>query len=286
MAVVTPDGIVGTVRHVYPTASEVLLITDPDFAAGVVSAKGHVRGTLKGQGTPICKVDYVPPEEKVEVGEWFYASGDDRIFPRGFPAGVVKSVHTIAMQPFQEILVEPFIQRGVEEVLVVTEGVHQNVPATPPVEQPVHMTPPVPAAGTDAGGTPYVPPGTEADKALLQYKAAGEAQSHSYGEGWGVPDFRKLPTAGVSVPAGRGPAAAPAATPAAAALTQPVPAAPVATPATPPAQPPAAGLKPTDSKPPDSGAKVNPNPQPAAKPGDATRRSNQAAGAPPGGPGR
>ena len=39
MAVVTPDGIVGKVIAAYPTASEVLLITDPDFAAGVVSGK-------------------------------------------------------------------------------------------------------------------------------------------------------------------------------------------------------------------------------------------------------
>ncbi len=96
----------GKVIAAYPTASEVLLITDPDFAAGVVSQKGQVHGTLKGQGTPMCKVDYVPFEEKVEPGEWLYTSGDDRIFPRGFPVGVVKVVRSRG-QPFKEILVEP-----------------------------------------------------------------------------------------------------------------------------------------------------------------------------------
>ena len=111
MAVVTPDGIVGKVIAAYPTASEVMLITDPDFAAGVISQKTQVRGTLKGQGTPLCKVDYVPFEDKVEAGEWFYTSGDDRIFPRGFPVGVVKAVRP--GQPFKEILVEPSgMQRG------------------------------------------------------------------------------------------------------------------------------------------------------------------------------
>ena len=105
MAVVTPDGIVGKVITAYPTASAVLLITDPDFAAGVVSQKGLAHGTLKGQGTPICRVDYVPFEEKVEPGEWLYTSGDDRIFPRGFPVGVVKAVRSA--QPFKEILVDP-----------------------------------------------------------------------------------------------------------------------------------------------------------------------------------
>src|ERR1035441_692409 len=92
MAVVTPDVIVGKVIPAYPTASQVLLITDPDFAAGVVTQKGQVHGTLKGQGTPQCKVDYVAFEEKVEPGEWVYTSGDDRIFPRGFRVGIVKAV--------------------------------------------------------------------------------------------------------------------------------------------------------------------------------------------------
>jgi rod shape-determining protein MreC len=80
MAVVTPDGIVGKVIAAYPTASQVMLVTDPEFAAGVISQKNGARGTLKGQGTPTCRVDYVPFEVKVEVGEMFYTSGDDRIF--------------------------------------------------------------------------------------------------------------------------------------------------------------------------------------------------------------
>jgi rod shape-determining protein MreC len=95
MPVVTPDGIVGKVIAAYPTASEVMLITDPEFAAGVVSQKNHVVGTLKGQGHATCKVDYVPSEEKVEAGEMFFTSGDDRIFPKGFPVGVARVVRPV-----------------------------------------------------------------------------------------------------------------------------------------------------------------------------------------------
>ncbi len=51
MAVVTPDGIVGKVIAAYPTASQVQLITDENFAAGVISDKHRVHGTLDGQGT-------------------------------------------------------------------------------------------------------------------------------------------------------------------------------------------------------------------------------------------
>ena len=35
MAVVTPDGIVGKVLDAFPTASQVMLITDPTFSARV-----------------------------------------------------------------------------------------------------------------------------------------------------------------------------------------------------------------------------------------------------------
>ena len=142
MAVVTPDGIVGKVIAAYPTASQVLLITDPDFAAGVVTEKSQVHGTLKGQGTPQCKVDYVAFEEKVEPGEWVYTSGDDRIFPRGFRVGIVKAVRP--GQPFKEILVEPSgMQRGlVEDVLILIEGVHQRIPDAPSGMQPIYIAAP------------------------------------------------------------------------------------------------------------------------------------------------
>src|SRR5271156_182914 len=50
MAVVTADGIAGKVLEAYPTASQVLMVDDPGFAAGVISQKNHVRGILMGIG--------------------------------------------------------------------------------------------------------------------------------------------------------------------------------------------------------------------------------------------
>jgi rod shape-determining protein MreC len=199
--VVTPDGIVGKVIAAYPTASQVLLITDPDFAAGVISQKSQARGTLKGQGTPMCKVDYVPAEEKVAIGDWFYTSGDDRIFPRGFPVGVVRSVR--ATQPFQEIYVEPAgVQRGVEDVLILIEGVHQGIPEEPPANQQVYIAPPVPQGS--AAPVPQAGSNTEADKLRQHYQDVGNAQSHKFGEGLPgskPPDFNLKVTPGQQSPA-------------------------------------------------------------------------------------
>jgi len=210
MAVVTPDGIVGKVIAAYPTASEILLATDADFAAGVVSQDG-VRGTLKGQGTPLLKVDYVPISERVQAGQWFYTSGDDRIFPRGFPVGIVRSVRDA--QPFKEILLEPAgLQRGLEDVLIITQGVHQDVPAAPVADQPVYIAPAPPdeskAAAPPAPGSST--PVTEADKLRQAYQAAGEAQGHKFGSGEsGPPNFTglntPLPRATPPAPAGARP---------------------------------------------------------------------------------
>ena len=220
MAVVTPDGIVGKVIAAYPTASEILLATDTDFAAGVVSQDGAVRGTLKGQGTPLLKVDYVPIQEKVQVGQWFYTSGDDRIFPRGFPVGVVRSVRDA--QPFKEILLDPAgLQHGLEDVLIITQGVHQDIPPTPVADQPVYIAPSPPdeskpASPAAAGAAPASPPITEADKLRLEYQASGDAQGHKFGSGaYSEPNFSGI---GTTLPQKPAPAAAaPAALPAAAA---------------------------------------------------------------------
>ncbi len=203
MAVVTADGIVGKVIASYPTASQVMLITDANFAAGVISQKNRVHGTLKGQGHSTCLVDYVQNEEKVDVGEMFYTSGDDRIFPKGLPAGVASVVR--AGKNFnKEIFLTPSgFQHGLEEVLIVLEGVHQTIPdAQTPQSPGVYMLPAPPA---DAGGTAQSDSdrkasglATDADRLRERYRRVGEAQNHVFGEGVPgsrPPDFNLNPDA-------------------------------------------------------------------------------------------
>jgi rod shape-determining protein MreC len=265
MAVVTPDGIVGKVIAAYPTASEVLLVTDTDFAAGVISQKSMVRGTLKGQGTPMCKVDYVPSEEKIAVGDWMYTSGDDRIFPRGFPVGVVRVVRP--GPSFQEIWVEPSgMQRGLEDVLILLEGVHQAIPDEPPAVQQIYLTPPPPDSQAEASPTPA---GTEADKLRQRYKAVGDLQNHKFGEsGVGEKPVNlnlKTPPAGGTnpAPAGRG------AAPTNAARTNPTPPPPRTAPA--PAAGTASPAPAGGGSGPTNAAGTNPAPPAAGRPAPSSR---------------
>src|SRR5271170_1495932 len=213
MAVVTPDGIVGKVVDAYPTASLVMLITDPTFAAGVVSQKNRVHGTLKGQGHAECLVDYVQNEEHVDIGEWFFTSGDDRIFPKGFPVGQVTAAPN--GKTFKEIYVSPSgMQGGVEEVLIVLQGVHQEVPGGE-VASPSYTILPAPTEAvtqTPEGGPQPGALATDADRLRAIYKDVGVAQKHTYGEGppgTKPPDFTKIPSIhGVPAPGSSQPNAA------------------------------------------------------------------------------
>ncbi|MBM3776518.1 MAG: rod shape-determining protein MreC, partial [Acidobacteria bacterium] len=163
MAVVNPDGIVGKILAAFPTASQVMLITDPDFAAGVVSQKHQVKGALKGLGYANCRVDYIPNEEKVEAGEIFYTSGDDRIFPKGFPAAFVRVVRPGTA--FKEILVEPLgMKHGLEEVLILLESVHQAIPENQVASSSLYLAPRPPGASPDdPSSLPKAAVGTDAD---------------------------------------------------------------------------------------------------------------------------
>jgi rod shape-determining protein MreC len=182
MAVITPDGIVGRVLAAYPTASQVLLITDPVFAAGVISQKNRIQGTVKGQGHGSVLVDYIQNEQPVEVGEWFYTSGDDRVFPKGLPVGQVKIVRP--GKTFKEILVMPSgVQGGLEEVLIVLEGVHQAIPEHQEAAPGIYIMPPPPADNETSSAGPPKGIGTDADRLLERYKRIGEVQNHTFGEG-------------------------------------------------------------------------------------------------------
>jgi rod shape-determining protein MreC len=203
MAVVTPSGVVGRILAVYPFASQVLSLSDPGFAAGVESQKNHVHGVLKGLGNGATRVDYIPAGQKVEVGELFFTSGEDRVFPKGMVAGKVTG---IAEGPsYQDITVEPTgTEAAPEEVLIVVDPVHQEIPEAPPAETPVFLAPDVPPAASEPGGAPAnvsqysARPTTQADKMMDQYRKIGEAQGHVFGEGLPgskPPDFNINPNA-------------------------------------------------------------------------------------------
>ena len=136
MPVITPGGVVGKVSQVLSSTAQVLLITDPESGVGALLADSRIHGSLRGSGPGPLQLSFVLNDEPVKVGEQVETSGDDQIYPKGLPLGIVTSVHPGAT--FQQILVQPAAPLSrLESVLVVT----QVVTAAPEsAAEPPHLT--------------------------------------------------------------------------------------------------------------------------------------------------
>ncbi len=241
MAVITPDGIVGKVIAAFPTAAQVLMVDDPTFAAGVISQKHRVRGTVRGLGQSKCQVDFIQNEEPVDVGEMFYTTGDDGVFPEGLPVGRVTSARP--GNPNKQVMLAPSgLGGGLEEVLVILEGVHQVIPDPATAAPQIHLQAP-PAQAAEPGASSLPAAATDADRLRARYTVIGEAQGHKFGEGLPgskPPDFNLNP----DDPAVKARAAAAAAAAAAKTTTAPKPATAVTEP-----RPSGSGQTPPPAKP-------------------------------------
>ncbi|MGA2434244.1 MAG: rod shape-determining protein MreC [Bryobacteraceae bacterium] len=196
MAVITPEGIVGKVVAAYPTASQVLLLTDPTFSAGVISQKHRVHGDVRGLGQSKCQIDYIQNEETVETGEKFYTSGDDGVFPKGLLAGTAIAVQSGPSS--KQVFLDPAaLHGGLEEVLIIVEGVHQPIPDISTASPEIHLQPPAAAAQeTPRPDGQAEVAGTEADRLREKYEQIGAAQNHVFGTGLPgskPPDFNADP---------------------------------------------------------------------------------------------
>ena len=121
-AVITPDGIVGKLRDVFPHTAQVLQVNDPTSGAGVLLASTRIRGILKGSTTGRIQIMNLTPDSRIKPGEQVLTSGGDQVFPRGLKVGTIESIATDPdHQPYTLIVVKPAANLfQLEEVLVIT----------------------------------------------------------------------------------------------------------------------------------------------------------------------
>jgi rod shape-determining protein MreC len=129
MAVITADGIVGKVLLVYPSVSQVLLISDQSSGVGVILEKSRLQGVLRGNVNGEVDLERVMKDEEVSAGETVLTSGGDQIFPKGLPVGTVSEVEK-GKDVFLNIKVKPAASLSkLEEVLVLVEKRERAVTA-------------------------------------------------------------------------------------------------------------------------------------------------------------
>lgn len=122
MPVISPDGIVGKLRDVFPHTAQVLAINDQTSGAGVILATTRIRGVLTGNAAGQLEVVGIMADERIKPGEKVLTAGGDLIFPRGLPVGTVrKVVPDPDRDSFIDVMVTPAAHLDrLDEVLVIT----------------------------------------------------------------------------------------------------------------------------------------------------------------------
>ena len=191
MAVMTSDGIVGKVLLVYPSVSQVLLISDESSGVGALLEKTRLQGVLRGTSNGEVVLERVMSDEQVPVGETVLTSGGDQIFPKGLPVGTVMRVGG-GKDLFLNIKIKPAADLSkLEEVLVLVEKQERQATA----EDSVRMR----AADILAQRLPSVPDKPAGNAAALATPPATSAASALATE---LKPENKQPPGAVAKPAG------------------------------------------------------------------------------------
>jgi rod shape-determining protein MreC len=122
MPVISPDGIVGKLREVFPHTSQVLAVNDQTSGAGVILETTRIRGVLKGNAAGQLEVVGLMADQRIKPGERVLTAGGDLVFPRGLPVGTVQKVSPDPERDsFIVVMVSPAAHlERLDEVLVVT----------------------------------------------------------------------------------------------------------------------------------------------------------------------
>jgi rod shape-determining protein MreC len=126
--VVTQDGLVGQVTKVSSDVSKVMLISDPESSVSAADASHpSAIGLLEhGSASDSVALDRVGKEKLVEAGDSIITAGSPgngqlpSIYPHGIRIGTVTSVGQTDTDLFKEIQVQPFVDLGgLQAVLVL-----------------------------------------------------------------------------------------------------------------------------------------------------------------------
>lgn len=123
MPVITPDGVVGKVRDVFPHTAQVLEINDQTSGLGIVLTQTRLRGILRGNAAGQTEVIDILPDERIQSGEPVVTSGGDSVYPSGLPVGTVERVvNDPEHNPYVAVRVHPAVNLSrLDEVLVITQ---------------------------------------------------------------------------------------------------------------------------------------------------------------------
>ena len=129
-AVISPDGIVGTVAQLTGSYADVQLIVSPLSAVPAVGQRTRSRSTAKGTGDIArLKLEYALRTDDLQDGDMLVTAGGQGFFPQGFRIGRAVNVVRKSSGMFLSAEVIPAVDFArLDEVEVVVEGAASPLP--------------------------------------------------------------------------------------------------------------------------------------------------------------
>jgi rod shape-determining protein MreC len=130
-AVITPEGVVGSVLDAQPHFSKILVLNDRYAVIDARIQRTRARGLVEGKSEDTCQLQlkYLERGDDVQIGDVVVTTGLDEIFPRGFPIGKVTFVEKKPYGITQYVELEPIIDPfRLEEVFIVLDSIIEPQP--------------------------------------------------------------------------------------------------------------------------------------------------------------
>ncbi len=128
-------GVLGQVTQVYPSVSEVTLVTDRDQAIPVLNTRTGARGVAFGdQASHIGALElrFMAANADVQAGDILTTSGIDAVYPPGLPVARVDKVEQRADSAFARVYCTPLaLVSGAAHVMIL-KPVSAQIPSRPP----------------------------------------------------------------------------------------------------------------------------------------------------------
>lgn len=106
--VIDAQGLIGQVTRVYPTSSEVTLVTHADQLTPVIVARTGQRALAAG-GREVDQIElrFVPVHTDLKPGDILLTSGIDKVYPAGLPVARVVRISTPQSSPYARVECAP-----------------------------------------------------------------------------------------------------------------------------------------------------------------------------------
>jgi rod shape-determining protein MreC len=137
--VLDESGVLGQVTRVYPSVSEVTLVTDRDHAIPVLNARTGARGVAFGDTSThadAMELRFMAANADVTVGDLLTTSGVDGVYPPGLPVARVEKVDRRVDAAFARIYCVPLALVAGSSHVMVLEPLIAQLAARPATDPP------------------------------------------------------------------------------------------------------------------------------------------------------